>query len=206
PYYLGKYEVTQEQWVAVIGSNPARFPGRKYPVEQVSWFDVQAFIKRLNQKEGTNKYRLPTEAEWEYAARAGTTTRYSFGDDESGLGHYAWYEDNSGGKTHPVGQKRPNSWGLYDMHGNVWEWVQDWYGKNFLRCEITDASGPPESSYRVLRGGGWNHSAGFLRSAYRSTDSPVYRDEAVGFRLAFSGQETEDKGQETEKPIRCPDL
>jgi formylglycine-generating enzyme required for sulfatase activity len=125
PFYLGIYPVTQREWKAVMDDNPSYFKGDDMPVEQVSWDDVQEFIKKLNEKEGTDRYRLPSEAEWEYACRVGTTSRYSFGDDESKLGDYAWYDDNSGDKTHPVGQKKPNSWGLYDMHGNVWEWVQD---------------------------------------------------------------------------------
>jgi formylglycine-generating enzyme required for sulfatase activity len=126
-FYMSKYEVTQKQWRDVMGSSPSYFKGDDLPVESVSWNDVQDFIKKLNEKEGGNKYRLPSEAEWEYAARAGTATRYSFGDDESKLGDYAWYMVNSGDKTHDVGQKKPNPWGLYDMHGNVWEWVQDIY-------------------------------------------------------------------------------
>jgi formylglycine-generating enzyme required for sulfatase activity len=135
-FYMGKYEVTQEQWRAVMGDNPSYFTGNdNLPVEQVSWDDVQEFIRKLNAKEGTDKYRLPSEAEWEYACRAGTTTRYSFGDSESRLGEYAWYTDNSGSKTHPVGQKKPNPWGLYDMHGNVWEWVLD--GTVYFSSEIT---------------------------------------------------------------------
>jgi formylglycine-generating enzyme required for sulfatase activity len=132
PFYLGKYEVTQAQWEAVMGNNPSQFKGDpNSPVENVSWDDVQEFIKRLkrlNTRESGVKYRLPREAEWEYAAQAGTTTAYSFGNDPSQLGEYAWYGENANGETHPVGQKKPNPWGLYDMHGNVWEWVQDWYG------------------------------------------------------------------------------
>ena len=124
-FYLSKYEVTQKQWYEVMEDNPSHFKGDDLPVENVSWDDVQEFIKRLNKKESTDKYRLPSEAEWEYAARAGTTTRYSFGDDDSKLEEYAWYSENSGDKTHPVGKKWANLWGLYDMHGNVWEWVQD---------------------------------------------------------------------------------
>ena len=127
-FYLGKHEVTQGQWQKVMGNNPSIFKGDAIlPVENVSWEDVQEFIHKLNAKEGDTKYRLPTEAEWEYAARARTATIYSFGNDERQLGEYAWYFPNSGNKTHPVGQKKPNAWGLHDMHGNVWEWVQDCY-------------------------------------------------------------------------------
>jgi formylglycine-generating enzyme required for sulfatase activity len=184
-FYLGKYEVTQEQWEVVMGNNPSRFKGRGNPVENVSWNDVQVFIQRLNEKEGTNKYRLPTEAEWEYAARAGTATRYSFGDDADRLGRYAWYHSNSGNQTHPVGQKQPNPWGLYDMYGNVWEWVQDWYDKTYYTHSPADnPTGPSSGVTRVLRGGSWG--AGILRSAYRSSRSPGLRDEHSGFRLAHS--------------------
>ncbi|MDR2689041.1 MAG: formylglycine-generating enzyme family protein [Azoarcus sp.] len=185
PFYLGKYEVTQEQWHAVMDNDPAKFPGRKNPVEMVSWDEVQLFISRLNQKEETNKYRLPTEAEWEYAARAGTTTKYSFGDDEGRLGRYAWYWDNSGKTTHPVGQKQPNPWGLYDMHGNVWEWVQDWYD-DYPKSSVTDPRGPSGGLYRVMRGGSWNFSAPHLSSAFRGPHSPEDRSGFIGFRLAFS--------------------
>ena len=124
PFYLGKYLVTQEQWEAVMGNNPSHFKGPKNPVERVSWDDCQQFLEKLNAKSspGGGKFQLPTEAQWEYACRAGSTTRYCFGDDESRLGEYAWYGANSGNKTHPVGEKKPNAWGLYDMHGNVWEW------------------------------------------------------------------------------------
>src|SRR5665648_172810 len=117
PFYLGTYPVTQREWKAVMGDDPSFFKGDDLPVEQVSWNDVQDFIKKLNEKEDADNYRLPSEAEWEYVCRAGATTRYSFGDDESKLAEYAWYKDNSGGKTHPVGQKKPNPWGLYDMNG-----------------------------------------------------------------------------------------
>jgi len=117
PFYIGKYEVTQEQWVAVMGSNPSRFKGRRRPVENVSWNDVQKFIKKLNEKEKTTKYRLPTEAEWEYAARAGEPGSYCFGDLVADLPLYAWYYHNANAQTHEVGQLKPNSWGLYDMHG-----------------------------------------------------------------------------------------
>jgi formylglycine-generating enzyme required for sulfatase activity len=187
PFYLGKYEVTQAQWTAVMGSNPSEFKGSSNPVENVSWNDVQEFIRRLNEKEGTQKYRLPTEAEWEYAARAGTTSRYSFGDDADSLDRYAWYRNNSGKKTQPVGRRDPNAWSLYDMHGNVWEWVEDWFDETYYaRSPASDPRGPSGGAFRVLRGGSWLNDAGPLRSAYRSYDSPETRNESLGFRLAFS--------------------
>jgi formylglycine-generating enzyme required for sulfatase activity len=185
PFYLGKYAVTQEQWVAVTGKNPSVIKERKHPVETVSWDEVQTFIQRLNEPEGTNRYRLPTEAEWEYAVRAGTTSAYSFGDNANQLEHYAWYEDNSNKQTHPVGQKQPNPWGLYDMHGNVWEWVQDWYGE-YSQSAVTDPTGPSGGDGRVLRGGSWSSNARYLRSANRSNYAPDNRYECLGFRLALS--------------------
>ncbi|MDR1043799.1 MAG: formylglycine-generating enzyme family protein [Candidatus Adiutrix sp.] len=185
PFYLGAYEVTQAQWTAVMENNPNIFKGRSNPVEMVSWDDAQEFIKRLNQQEGHSRYRLPTEAEWEYAARAGTTGAYSFGDDKDSLGRYAWYLDNSGEQTHPVGQKQPNAWGLYDMHGNVWEWVQDDYG-NYSSSSVTDPKGPSSGSFRVFRGGSWNNSARACRAAYRNLSLPGYRYGSIGFRLALS--------------------
>ncbi|MDR0379376.1 MAG: formylglycine-generating enzyme family protein [Candidatus Accumulibacter sp.] len=187
PFYLGKHEVTQAQWMAVMDDNPSEFKGRDNPVENVSWNDAQEFIRRLNAKEGTDKYRLPTEAEWEYAARAGTTTRYSFGDDTSNIDRHAWYRGNSGDRTHPVGQKEPNPRGLYDMHGNVWEWVQDWYGEDYYaQSPASDPRGPVEGTHRVLRGGGWSSIARSLRSADRGRNPPELRIENRGFRLAFS--------------------
>ena len=145
-------EVTQGQWKTVMGSNPSTFSacGSNCPVEQVSWDNCQEFIQRLNQKEGTSKYRLPTEAEWEYACRAGTTGPYAGDLDSMG-----WYDGNSGRRTHLVGQKKPNAWGLYDMHGNVWEWCSDWYGED-TSGSITDPEGPSSGPSRVLRGGSWN--------------------------------------------------
>jgi formylglycine-generating enzyme required for sulfatase activity/uncharacterized caspase-like protein len=155
PFYLGKYEVTQGQWLVVMGTNLSKFAGDpNLPVESVSWDDVQEFIRRLNNQAGGTTYRLPTEAEWEYAARAGTTTRWSFGDDANQLGRYAWYEGNAGRRTHPVVQLQPNAWGLYDMYGNVWEWVQDWYGK-YASDAAVDPAGPSTGSSRVIRGGCW---------------------------------------------------
>ena len=182
-FYLGTYEVTQGQWQAVMGSNPSQFPGDpQRPVEQVSWEDVQTFMQKLNAKEGGTLYKLPTEAEWEYAARAGTTTAYSFGDDAAQLGEYAWYEKNAGKTTYPVGQRKPNAWGLYDMHGNVWEWVQDWYGA-YAVASAVDPQGPAAGAFRVFRGGGWFYDAGGCRSASRYIAGPGYRGGLLGVRL-----------------------
>lgn len=155
-FYLGMYPVTQAQWEQVMGTNPSHFRGADRPVDNVSWEDSQDFIRRLNNlvAERGRVYRLPTEAEWEYACRAGTTSRYYFGDDDSLLGEYAWYSDNSGRQTHPVGQKSPNPWGLYDMHGNVSEWCSDWYSEYYTtRSPIDDPTGPRTGKHRVLRGG-----------------------------------------------------
>jgi formylglycine-generating enzyme required for sulfatase activity len=183
PFYLGKYEVTQGQWEAIMGKNPSRFTGDpNRPVEQVSWEDVQEFLQRLNAREGGARYRLPTEAEWEYAVRAGSTTAYSFGDSTSQLGQYAWHDGNAGGATHPVGRLQPNAWGLHDMHGNVWEWVQDWKG-TYPSGTVTDPTGPQSGSYRVSRGGSWNYAARYCRSANRDDFAPAYRHFYLGFRL-----------------------
>jgi len=183
PFYLGKHEVTQGQWQAVMGNNPSKFTGDlNRPVEMVSWDDVQEFIRRLNAREGGATYRLPTEAEWEYAARAGTTTRWSFGDDASQLGRYAWHEENAGGQTHPVGQLQPNPWGLYDMHGNVWEWVQDWYGE-YASGTAVDPAGPSSGSRRVFRGGSLLNTTRLCRSANRGFGAPGNRSVNLGFRL-----------------------
>ncbi len=182
PFYLGKYEVTQAQWQAIMGNNPSLFQGDdNRPVEQVWFNDVQEFIRKLNAKEGGEHYRLPTEAEWEYAARAGTTTAYSFGDDVAQLGQYAWFKDNANGQTHPVGQKKPNPWGLHDMHGNVWEWVQDWY-KRYDADAVTDPQGPKAGTHRSRRGGAWNNFAQYCRSANRYLVAG-FRDDFLGFRL-----------------------
>jgi formylglycine-generating enzyme required for sulfatase activity len=183
PFYLGIHEVTQGQWEAVMGNNPSLFKGdANRPVESVSWGEVLKFIDQLNARESGTKYRLPTEAEWEYAARAGSATAYSFGDDSSQLGKYAWFGGNADGTTHPVGKLRPNAWGLYDMHGNVWEWVQDWYGK-YTAETVTDPQGPAWGSDRVIRGGSWLHDAGACRSACRFDVAPGYRSDRHGFRL-----------------------
>jgi len=188
PFYMQTTQVTQKQWQAIMGNNPSNFGscGEGCPIEQVPWNHVQQFIERLNKSEGKNKYRLPTEAEWEYACRAGSATAYCFGNDESRLKEYAWYEGNSGDKTHPVGLLKPNAWGLYDMHGNVWEWCKDWYAENYPSGSVTDPIGPSTGSDRVFRGGGWVSDAGECRAASRYGDSPNFGITSRGFRLVLS--------------------
>ncbi len=185
---LGQYEVTQAQWQQIMGNNPSRFKGDpRRPVEYVSWEDVQQFINKLNAREKRSGwiYRLPTEAEWEYAARAKSETAYHFGDDVSQLSNYAWYLDNANKTTHPVGQKQPNTWQLYDMHGNVWEYVQDWYAEDYYqRSPPRDPQGPTSGGYRVQRGGSWQDNGEFVHSAYRSQDRPGSPFDGTGFRLA----------------------
>jgi formylglycine-generating enzyme required for sulfatase activity len=188
PFWLGKYEVTQEQWQAVMGNNPSRFKGPKNPVEQDSWDDCQQFFDKLNVKSGGGggKFQLPTEAQWEYACRAGSTWKYCFGDNEGQLGDYAWYDANSGNQTHPVGLKRPNAWGLYDVHGNVWEWCQDWYdGGYYAKSPTDDPTGPTTGSRHVLRGGSWFGPAGYCRSAGRLIIGPGIRDYGLGLRVSL---------------------
>ena len=168
-FAIGKYPITQAQYEAVMRINPSEFENNpQNPVEQVSWDDAQAFCQKLSEITGKT-YRLPTEAEWEYACRAGTTTRYYFGDNDNQVGDYAWYSGNSQNKTHPVGQKRPNAWGLYDMSGNVCEWCADtWHGNYKPSTAITwltdDNCSQPE---KCLRGGSWGFYLSYCRSAYR---------------------------------------
>ncbi len=184
PYYMQTTEVTQGQWKKVMGNNPSHFSscGDDCPVEYVSWDDVQGFIKKLNSMEGTDKYRLPTEAQWEYAARAGTTTRFHAGVSNDDLSRAGWLKANSGSKTHQVGQMTSNSWGLYDMHGNVYEWVQDWFHL-YSADRLTDPAGPSSGSKRVRRGGSWNSIARYCRSANRDYFGPGQRSGLLGFRL-----------------------
>jgi len=201
PFYLGKFEVTQAQWQTVMGSSPydaaagARsnpyfdLPGMAERVRKpdnpatVSWNEAQEFLRRLNRMEGQPRYRLPTEAEWEYAARAGTSSVYSFGDDRDQLGRHAWFgEDVATGAPHPVGQKLPNPWGLHDVHGNVWEWVQDGYGR-YDAAAATDPTGPASGSGKVVRGGSWHVTAGGWRSAHRKEYPADYRGISIGFRV-----------------------
>ena len=190
-FWMGKYEVTQAQWQGVMGNNPSRFKncGGDCPVERVSWNDVQEFINKLNGRSGGRRYRLPTEAEWEYAARAGTATDTYTGDiteprgNDPVLNRIAWYGENSGRRrTHPVGRKAPNAWGLHDMLGNVWEWVGDRYG-DYPGRTVTDPVGPNSGSNRVLRGGSWFSIAWNCRSAHRNRGSPGLRFVYLGFRL-----------------------
>ena len=169
-----------------MGSNPSKFNvcGDNCPVEQVSWDDIQQYIKKLNKKSG-QQYRLPNEAEWEYAARSGSTGKWSFGSEESQLGEYAWYYGNSDAKTHGVGQKKPNAFGLYDMHGNVWEWVQDCYNDTYSGAPSDGSAWKTEAcGQRVPRGGSWHDAATHTRAAVRTSDDASLRDERLGFRLA----------------------
>ena len=188
PFYLGVYEVTQDEYERVMGKNPSKFKGARLPVEMVSWDEAVEFCRRLSElpaeESAGHVYRLPTEAEWEYACRAGTATAYSFGDSESALGEYAWYEGNSGNMTHPVGEKQANGFGLYDMHGNVWEWCSDWYGYSW-GDDVFDPQGPTKGSHRVDRGSSWNDTPANVRSAFRSFLWEGIRDDR-GFRLARS--------------------
>jgi formylglycine-generating enzyme required for sulfatase activity len=202
-YYLGLYEVTQAQYEKMMGKNPSRFQGdnlrgdslrrdsTNHPVEQVSWADAVEFCKTLSElpeeKKAGRVYRLPTEAEWEYACRAGSKSAYSFGEGSKSLGDYAWFDQNSNRQTHPVGEKKANAWGLNDMHGNVWEWCSDWYGQ-YPKGAVSDPVGTRESSNRVFRGGSWYDHFEYCRSARRLGYFPSGRDD-FGFRVALSSSE-----------------
>ena len=194
-FWMGKYEVTQGQWERVMGNNPAYFKGARNPVEMVSWDNCQEFIRKLNALDGgrgpalsavegtprAGLFRLPTEAEWEYACRAGTT-----GDYAGNLAEMGWYYDNSGNTTHPVGQKKANARGLYDMHGNVWEWCQDWYQNSYSGLVNTDPTGPSAGEYRVVRGGGWSSLAAYARCATRDRFHPAFSYSDNGVRVVVS--------------------
>ena len=186
PFWLGKYEVTQRFWREVMGSNPSEIKGDNLPVERVTWHDAVAFCAKLTERERSAgrlpagfAYRLPTEAEWEYACRAGTTAEYA-----GPLPELAWFYDNSERTTHLVGGKQPNAWGLYDMHGNVWEWCADWYG-NHPGGNVTDPTGAISGTFRVRRGGGWSDEAANCRSARRLSWGPDGQLDHLGFRLAL---------------------
>ena len=199
-FYMGKYSVTQADYQEVMGVNPSHFNGDNLPVESVSWYNAVEYCNRLSQREGltpaytvkgenvkwnrnTNGYRLPTEAEWEYACRAGTSTRYYSGISVDNAG---WHNGNSDKQTHPVGEKQGNAWGLYDMHGNVWEWCGDWYGE-YSNGAQTDPLGASSGTNRMVRGGSWYCNARLLRSAYRRYNTPASRHSHIGFRVAAPG-------------------
>jgi formylglycine-generating enzyme required for sulfatase activity len=183
----GAYGWTGKEWkqdAKITWRNPGFAQTAQDPVVCVSWNDAESYCQWLSEVEGKS-YRLPTESEWEYACRAGSKTAYCFGEERASLGEYAWYGKISGTKTHPVGQKAANAWGLYDMHGNVWEWCSDWQG-DYPSGSVTDPTGASTGSYRVNRGGGWSNGAALCRSAYRSRDDPSDRGFNLGFRLALS--------------------
>lgn len=191
-FWLGKYEVTQGEYAAVMGKNPSKFVGdTNRPVEKVSHLDAQAYCAAVSRREREAGhlpagfvYRLPSEAEWEYACRAGTTNRFSFGEETGDAAQFAWTDENSEGTTHPVGQKSPNPWGLHDMHGNVWEWVQDWFAQ-YPNTALTNPLGPSTSKFKVFRGGGWNNEIQFARSGNRFMMAVSNGIHFVGFRMAL---------------------
>ena len=187
PFHIGKFQVTQAQWQAVMGNNPSYFRGDDLPVEQVSWNDAVEFCEKLSRQTG-KEYHLPTEAQFEYACLAGSTGKYCFGDDESLLENYAWYSENSNGQTHPVGEKKPNNWDLHDMHGNVLEWCSDWYSGDYYagldeKGEATNPQGSTNRAHRVLRGGSWFSYLSNARAVYRYFNLPANRDLDIGFRV-----------------------
>ena len=197
-FKIGKYPVTQKLYKEVMGGNPAKFKGDDYPVEHVSWNDAKAFCDKLNKKYASllpagYMFDLPTEAQWEYACRAGTTTALNNGKNLTSeekakcinLDEVSWYNQNSENTTHPVGNKKPNEWGIYDMHGNVWEWCRDWYDNYLLGSCVTDPVGPSTGSRRILRGGSWFSYARCCRSAFRSNNYPDGKVDILGFRLAI---------------------
>ena len=194
-FWMSRYEVTQEEYLAVMGNDPSYFTGdMKRPAEQMTWYDATNYCGKLTQQERSAgrlpagfEYRLPTEAEWEYACRAGSTTRFGYGDDlnYANLGGYAWYVGNSDNTPHPVGQKQPNAWGLYDMHGNVFEWCLDYYGP-YPGGSVTDPKGPASGSDHVIRGGCWYFDAKDCRSAYRFSLWPDGGDNGLGFRSVLA--------------------
>ena len=182
-YYIGKTEVTQALWKAVMGNNPSRFKGDNLPVEWVSWNDCQEFIRKLNSLTSQN-FRLPTEAEWEFACRGGNNSRGYKYCGSNYIDNVAWYDGNTGDKTHPVATKLPNELGIYDMSGNVWEWCSDWYGKYSSGAQA-NPKGPYDGSYRVVRGGSWDDNAKGCRSSNRTCNSPGYRADYLGLRLSL---------------------
>jgi len=214
PFIIDKFEVTQEEYERVMGNNPSKVKGNQNPVEQVRWSDAVRYCNERSRLEGlepaydlktwtcrfeANGYRLPTEAEWEYAARAGTNTAYSFGSSEAKLRQHGWFKANAGGKPRPVGQLRPNPWGLFDMHGNVWEWCNDFYKVDYYaESPQNDPKGPESGDKKVLRGGCWNSTPDACRSAYRYNENPAYTDACFGYDIygfrcvrSYDGDKTE---------------
>ncbi|MEO8425861.1 MAG: formylglycine-generating enzyme family protein [Verrucomicrobiota bacterium] len=189
PFLIGKFEITQKQWEAVMGKNPSAFKDENNPVESVSWDEVQKFIEKLNEKNNA-KYRLPTEAEWEYCCRAGSTNLFGLGTNDvtitaENLGDFAWFRKNSENRTHRVGEKQPNTWGLYDVHGNVWEWCQDWYASDYYaKAPEKNPLNTAPSTERAFRGGSWFLDGQNLRATFRSGNLPGFKSQYVGFRLA----------------------
>ena len=192
-FWIGKYEVTQAEFAAVMGRNPSHFTGdSNRPVEKVSFLDASNYCATVTLRERAARrlpadyeYRLPTEAEWEYACRAGSTNLFHFGDDASVAEQYAWTAENCEAATHPVGLKQPNAWGLYDTHGNVWEWCQDWF-EPYPAKPVTDPAGPATSKYKVFKGGGWNQDAEYARASSRFMMSPLNGIHFVGFRVVLA--------------------
>lgn len=192
PFYMGALEVTQQQWTQVMDHNPSRFKDPFHPVEQVSWHDAQAFIDSLNAREDVDLYRLPTEAEWEYAARGGAQTPFSFGTSTDSLKAYAWYNVNADEQTWPVGRKNANPFGLHDVYGNVWEWVQDTYNPFYYHFSPTvDPKNDQNSSARAMRGGGWLSIKKDVRAANRAWTRGDIGSRMIGFRLVREIPESE---------------
>jgi len=184
PFYLGKFEVTQEQWQALMGSNPSFVKGTNHPVEMVSWDECQEFLAKLKRKVKNLKPCLPTEAQWEYACRAGSTNEFCCGDDDASVSEHSWCSLNDMGTTHPVGEKKPNAWGLYDMHGNVWEWCADRCDANFASVPAQSSSGGPRT-YRIVRGGSWICVPHRCRAAFRLKFLPTDKFTRRGLRVCL---------------------
>ena len=193
-FWIGKYEVTQHDYAVITGGNPSHFTGdSNRPVEKVSFFDASNYCATVTLRErkagrlpAGYEYRLPTEAEWEYACRGGATNLFNFGDDKATADQFAWTTENSDAATHPVGQKKPNAWGLYDTHGNVWEWCSDWF-EPYPGKAVTDPAGPSTSKYKVFKGGGWNQDVDYARASSRFMMSVSNGIHFVGFRLLLGG-------------------
>ena len=210
-YWIGKYEVTQGEFAAVTARNPSHFTGdSNRPVEKITFFDASNYCATVTLRErkagrlpASYEYRLPTEAEWEYACRAGSTNLFGFGDDASVSDQYAWTAENCDATTHPVGLKRPNAWGLYDTHGNVWEWCSDWF-EPYPGAPLTDPVGPATSKYKLFKGGGWNQDVEYARASSRFMMSPSNGIHFVGFRLALGP--IQPRLPQSPQPLQPPQL